>query len=120
MIEVKIRVKYKLDYSCEELKSKKCKAEVSIVLPTNEHGELIEELRGDEFVLGDRLDPTWGSKTEEGRVSYQVLSARNWIDLKEQVREKIAEVEEILKEVKKENKKLKEQKPEDEVIVLKI
>jgi len=116
-IEVKIEVKYNVDHNSL---NEKCEAIIYVTLPCNKDGYLLEKLRGEEYILDSKLDALWGSKTDEGRKHFEVFNAINWKELKKIVKQEIEKIEEKLVRIKEENEKLEKEKPEDEVIVLKI
>ena len=118
MRPVKIIVKYSISPKST------CCAEITVKIPCN---TLSTELNSyyqspDSSLFGQKLTKTWGS--ELGEIKFndriikcrqlsQVVGAKSWKELNQQVERIISNTEDLLTSIYKENKKRLEKKPED-------
>jgi len=116
-----IEVKFKVEYFLEIKEPLYC-ARLRVFIKA-EKDEIPKLLRAkDKTFLGQELDWCWGHMSCDGRYrcASKILSGSSWEEVKEMVKREVDECIRILQEVKKENLKKLQGKPEDEVIVVEI
>lgn len=107
-----------VSYAYRPDSDKPYKAELEAMLPMDDEGLLVLELRSrDKSFFGEVLTSTWGYETnrDDGfRVRSKALAAVSWTELVEQCREYVNEQMTVLRSVYEHNQEQIDEQPSDE------
>ncbi len=126
----KLRIEFQkvFNFDMNDQDEKQCHCELTVVLPTDEKGEVVDLLRAhNKWLFGSPLSFRWGDRSTDIGKGSQIIRATDWDKLSRLVDHKIDEIVDLLKEVKERpgllrlrNERLLSEKPKNESIVVEI